>query len=192
MIFSKPLSEEKIITPYQQKIIQKHTDKCNELGYTYIEHFKGTKSLKDKTYTKCICKDCEHINIFATSNLLINCVRCQKCKPTIKKTFKIGYIYKLMIGPYYYIGITSCTMKTRYNQHKKSCFNKRKNIYKSKLYSTIRDYIKHNESKSCKSLFEKYVIQKQVAIIDTSWDDMKRIESELINLNNEFCLNSIM
>ena len=109
------------------------------------------------------------------------------------KTFTIGYIYKMTIGDYFYYGITDTTLRTRYNQHKKSCFNKRKQTYHSKKYKVIREYIKKKEERTpTKEDFDKYVKQKLVATITTSKKDLKKLESELICLNNPWCLNSCL
>ena len=126
-----------------------------------------------------------------------NNVRCE-CR---KKTFIKGYIYKLIIGPYYYIGLTDTTIKNRYRAHKSNCFNKRKKrktelTYNSKVYKSIRKELSKITKKQISDIiqtdFQKYVLVKQVAVINTSRKDLKLLESQLINLNNDWCLNSVL
>lgn len=50
----------------------------------------------------------------------------------------MGIIYKLEIGNYHYYGKTTTRFSTRYNAHKKSCFNRSKRSYWTKLYVKIR------------------------------------------------------
>lgn len=109
-----------------------------------------------------------------------------------KKTFKRGFVYKLTIGDYFYIGITNTLLSTRYNQHRDSCFKRCKGCYHMKKYKYIRDYIRKKEGRTPnKNDFKKYVKQKLVATLYTSREDLKKLESELICLDNPFCLNSV-
>ena len=125
-----------------------------------------------------------------------NSIKC-KCK---KKTFVRGYIYKLTVGPYYYIGLTDTTIKNRYSAHKTSCFNKRENEkteikYNSKIYKTIRKELCRITGKSITEInqkdFEKYVLVEEVADVDSSREDLKILETLLINKNDKLSLNSI-
>ena len=56
----------------------------------------------------------------------------------VKFVEKLGTIYKLSIGDYWYVGQTYQRFSTRYKQHKKGCFNKCKKAYWTKKYLTIR------------------------------------------------------
>ena len=106
------------------------------------------------------------------------------------KTYK-GYVYKITIGPYYYIGITDTTIKCRYSKHKKTCFNRVKKSYHQKVYKVIREYLKHKTGHINKEDFNKYVNIKKVTEIYTNRYDLKRLETMLINLKNDWCINSI-
>jgi len=167
-------------------LILKYQNKCLENGFKYQSHYHSNKQ---KIICKCL--ECGIDNDFGGSDLFNNSVKC-KCK---RKVFVKGFVYKLTINEYYYIGITDTTMRTRYSGHKKDCFNKTKNKYHSKIYRIIREQLCKITGKSVGKLtkedFDKYVIQKQVAVVNTSRADLKSLESELINLSNCWCLNSI-
>ncbi len=168
-------------------LIIKYQKKCKELGYEYIKHFQ-----KKSTCIKCKCNECNTINDFYYTPLMNNSVKC-KCE---KKTFVRGFIYKLTIGPYYYIGLTDTTIDTRYSCHKKDCFYRKETTkYNSKIYKTIRNELCKITKKSIDKIIQKdfknYVLVNQIAVINTSREDLKALETELINLNNPWCLNSI-
>ncbi len=166
-------------------LIIKYKSKCLELGYEFIEHTPNK--------IRCKCNECNFMNDFDNGSLMKNSVKC-KCK---KKKFSRGFIYKLIIGPYYYIGLTDTTINTRYSGHMVSCFNEKKSIrYNSKIYKIIREELCRITKKSIDNIiqkdFKKYVLVKQVKIVKTSREDLKTLESELININNNWCLNSIL
>jgi len=164
-------------------LIIKYQNRCKELDYEFIKHFRK----KVSTYIKCRCIKCNNINDFTNGSLMNNCVKCE-CK---KKIFVRGFIYKITIGPYYYIGLTDTTIKKRYINHKNDCFG---GIDNSKKYKIIKKELCRITRKSIDEIkedFNKYVVIKQIAVINTSREDLKSLETELINLNNPSCLNSI-
>lgn len=69
------------------------------------------------------------------------------------------------------------------------------NLYKTKKCKRIRKELCRITRKSIGKItrkdFEKYVVIKQVAVIDTSRENLKSLETELINLKNNWILNSI-
>lgn len=168
----------------------KYKNQCLENCYKYIKHFVE----KGNTMIKCSCNDCGEINFFRSNALMNNSIKC-KCE---KKIFVRGFIYKLTIGCYYYIGITDTTIKIRYLCHNNSCFNKRNKkcelTYNLKLYRIIRKELYRLTKKSINDItskdFKKYVKIKQVTVIYTSREDLRKLESKLINLDNPSCLNS--
>ena len=53
---------------------------------------------------------------------------------------KMGIIYKLKVGDYFYIGrTTSHNVNTRWSSHKKACFNTSKKGYWCKVYKKFRE-----------------------------------------------------
>ena len=167
----------------------KYQSKCEELDYEFIEHFRKNKS----TCIKARCYRCDVINDFYCNHLMNNSVNCE-CE---KKPFVRGYIYGLTIGYYWYIGLTTITLENRYGGHKKSCFyNKEITKYNSKIYKNIREELCRITKKSIDSItkedFIKYVLQEQLAVINTSYEDLKSLESKLINVNNHWCLNTAL
>jgi len=167
-------------------LLNQYKEECERNGFQYIDRY-----YKKRTYIKAKCLDCEGIMDFDSGNLRKNSIKC-KCD---KKVFVKGFIYKLTIGPYYYIGLTDTTIRTRYAGHKKSCFNRSKQTYKSKKYRIIREQLcrilKKSVGQLTKQDFEDHVKVSQVAVVKTSRADLKALESMLINLDNELCINSI-
>lgn len=50
----------------------------------------------------------------------------------------MAIIYKLTVGNYWYIGRTTNSFRSRFRAHCKSCFNRSKRSYHSKIYKTMR------------------------------------------------------
>ncbi len=165
---------------------------CKKLGYKYIGHF----SKKTTTIIKAKCDECKFINPFQSSALLRNSVKCD-CK---KPTFVRGFIYRLTIGNYWYIGLTDTTINTRYSCHVSDCLNKRETTktelkYNSKIYKGIRKELCRITGKTIDKItrkdFRKHVIKKQEMRIDTNKKDLKAAETLLIDKKDKWSLNSI-
>lgn len=95
----------------------------------------------------------------------------------------IRYIYKLKYKQYYYIG-QSNNYKRRYKQHIKSCFNRCKKSYWTKLYHKLRILgIKNKDD------FNNKVKLTIVCICND--ENVDFIENNCINMNNYNCLNTL-
>ena len=94
----------------------------------------------------------------------------------------MGIIYKLEVGNYYYIGKTINSFRKRYNQHKKSCFNKCNKTYHSKVYKKFR------ELKVKKNNWNEMVKYKIIYKCDNV--DLSKYEKWCINIKNINSLNT--
>ena len=93
-------------------------------------------------------------------------------------------IYKLSIGEFHYIGRTITRFSTRYNAHKKSCFNRSKKSYWTKLYVKIRGLgVKKNQ-------WEEKVKYK-ILYKDCADDEIDFYEMSCININHPYNLNTM-
>ncbi len=162
---------------------------CKKLGYKYMGHKNGIIN------AKCEEEKCKFINHFQSGDFLYNRVKC-KCK---KKIFVEGFIYRLSIGCYWYIGMTDCTIDIRYSCHITSCFNKRAKKetelrYNSKIYKTIREELCRITGKSIDKLtrndFKEHVKKEQCGHVETNKKDLKVLETSMIDKKNEWCLNN--
>ncbi len=96
----------------------------------------------------------------------------------------MGIIYKLEIGNYHYYGKTTTRFSTRYNAHKKSCFNRSKRSYWTKLYVKIRELgVK-------KSQWNEKVKYK-IIYKDCEPNEVEYYEFSCINTSNPFNLNTM-
>ena len=94
-----------------------------------------------------------------------------------------GIIYKLTVGDYHYIGRTTQTFRARYMAHRKSCFNRSKKSYHTKIYKMFR---KLGVNKENWIDMVKYVIvyKPKLKYIDY-------YEYACININHPYNLNTI-
>ena len=93
----------------------------------------------------------------------------------------MGLIYKLYIGDYFYIGKTINKFMVRYNNHKNSCFYKRKQEYNTKKYIKFRELGVNKDNWNEKI---KYKI-----IYECDNDYLYCYENLCINLDNPYSLN---
>ena len=96
------------------------------------------------------------------------------------------FVYKLTIKECdsYYIGITN-NPKKRLSSHKEKCFSNKNGVYKlnNKLYTFIRDNVSFEE---WNNKVEMEILQDNVLEEDSrNWEDY------YIDLNDEYCLNTI-
>ena len=79
------------------------------------------------------------------------------------------------------------------------CFNKKdkKGLlkYNSKIYKTIRKELCRIMGKSIDEIkkkdFKKHVLVEELAVVNTNKKDLKTLETTMINLKDDWCLNSI-
>ncbi len=93
-----------------------------------------------------------------------------------------GIIYKLKVGNYYYIGQTKQKFKTRINQHRRDCFNKKKKGYETKKYKKFRE-LGVNKDNWCDMVKGHIVYECEI-------NEMMYYEYALININDPYCLNT--
>ncbi len=95
-----------------------------------------------------------------------------------------GIIYKLTIGDYFYVGRTKGRFSTRYNSHKKSCFNRRKKTYNSKKYKIIRQLGVKRDN------WNQLVKWKIIYNCPMEYLECYERHCIYISVNNPFCLNT--
>lgn len=96
----------------------------------------------------------------------------------------MAIVYKLIIGDYHYFGMTTQSFRARYMAHKKSCFNRSKKSYWTKLYKSIRELgVK-------KSAWEDKVKYK-IIYKDCADDEIAYYEYACINTSNPWNLNTM-
>ena len=95
----------------------------------------------------------------------------------------MGIIYKLIVGDWHYIGRTINSFRGRYMAHRKSCFNRSKTAYHSKVYKKFRELGVKKDN------WTEMVQYKIIYECHNDWLDCYEYMS--INVNNYYNLNTM-